>query len=150
MTPDEVLRLPYDEALLFIGGLPPYRARKLMYYIDERFAARVDPTKFPPPESRRRQTAELLDGRIASAWELLVPPVPAAVVFPAPAVAGPAPAAVEAAATDDESIPGTGNGGLLEGWKGYFGQTDTGTSPAPPEDAEEQPPSPRRPGSIPL
>jgi type IV secretion system protein VirD4 len=46
LMPDEILRLPYDEALLMVGGLPPYRAKKLMYYLDHRFRGRA---WLPPP-----------------------------------------------------------------------------------------------------
>ena len=48
LTPDEVLRLPYEDALLLVGGVSPYRARKLMYYLDGRFKECV---KLPAPDS---------------------------------------------------------------------------------------------------
>ena len=37
LTPDEILRLSYEDALLFVGGMAPYLARKVMYYADARF-----------------------------------------------------------------------------------------------------------------
>ena len=66
--------------MLFVGGVSPYRARKLMYYLDARFKECV---KLPPPDSPRRQRAELLPRRASSDWDGFVaaPPVPA----PAPA-----------------------------------------------------------------
>lgn len=41
LTPGEVLQLPPEEALLFVGGLFPYRAKKVLYYQDSRFKARA-------------------------------------------------------------------------------------------------------------
>jgi hypothetical protein len=70
LTPDEILRLPFDDALLFVGGVAPYRARKLMYYLDPRFKLRV---RLPPPDSARQQRHELLPRRQRSPWEQLLP-----------------------------------------------------------------------------
>jgi type IV secretion system protein VirD4 len=70
LTPDEILRLPYEDALLLVGGVAPYRGRKLMYYLDPRFRER---TKLAPPDSPRRQRGELLPRRVVSDWEHLVP-----------------------------------------------------------------------------
>jgi type IV secretion system protein VirD4 len=59
LTPGEILQLPFEESLLFVGGMPPYRAKKIAYYADERFrhceafAAPKDPgsqaAELPPP-----------------------------------------------------------------------------------------------------
>jgi type IV secretion system protein VirD4 len=46
MTPDEVQRLPRDQAILFGGGAAPYRAKKVIYYDDPRFRERA---AVPPP-----------------------------------------------------------------------------------------------------
>lgn len=43
LTPDEVLRLPLDQELLFIRGQSPIRASKLDYRLDEMLLARADP-----------------------------------------------------------------------------------------------------------
>jgi type IV secretion system protein VirD4 len=56
LTADEVLRLPYDEAILLVSGMAPYRAKKLMYYLDPRFSSRAG---LPPPDSAREQRAQL-------------------------------------------------------------------------------------------
>lgn len=57
LTPGEILQLPSDEALLIVGGLYPYRARKVMYYQDERFKDRA---WLPPPDAAEDQAKELL------------------------------------------------------------------------------------------
>jgi type IV secretion system protein VirD4 len=72
MTPDEVLRLPFDDALLFVGGMPPYRGRKVMYYLDARLAPRAG---LAQPESARAQRRELV-GRASTEWEALPLPAP--------------------------------------------------------------------------
>jgi type IV secretion system protein VirD4 len=59
LMPDEILRLPFDEALLMVGGLPPYHAKKIMYYLDERFRGRAWQKT---PESARSRRAELPRG----------------------------------------------------------------------------------------
>jgi type IV secretion system protein VirD4 len=64
LMPDEILRLPYDEALLMVGGLPPYHAKKIMYYLDDRFRGRA---WMKPPESSRARRAELPRSR-ADEW----------------------------------------------------------------------------------
>jgi type IV secretion system protein VirD4 len=69
LTPDEILRLPYEDAILLVGGIPPYRARKLMYYLDPRFK---EHTKRTPPDSERQRRNELLPSRAPSDWEQLV------------------------------------------------------------------------------
>jgi type IV secretion system protein VirD4 len=41
LTPDEVLRLPPDAALVFVSGSRPIFGRKLHYFRDPSFAARA-------------------------------------------------------------------------------------------------------------
>ena len=65
LMPDEILRLPYDEALLMVGGLPPYHAKKIMYYLDGRFRDRA---WLKPPESARSRAAELPPSLGPSEW----------------------------------------------------------------------------------
>jgi len=52
MTSDEVLRLPFDEIAILVGGNYPYNAKKVMYYIDSRFIPRAG---LPPPNSAQEQ-----------------------------------------------------------------------------------------------
>ena len=49
LTADEVLRLPYDEAILLVSGMAPYRGKKLMYYLDPRFSAPGGPAPTGQP-----------------------------------------------------------------------------------------------------
>jgi len=78
LTPDEVLRLPYEDALLLVAGMPPYRARKLMYFLDHRFRGRAG---LPAPDSERQRRSELLPKRPSSDWEgrALLPERPVAI-----------------------------------------------------------------------
>ncbi len=46
LTPGEVMQFPPDEEILMVSGHPPVRARKLRYFDDRNFIARVLP---PPP-----------------------------------------------------------------------------------------------------
>ncbi len=41
LTPGEIMQLPPDDELLMIASLPPIKAKKLRYYTDENFMARV-------------------------------------------------------------------------------------------------------------
>jgi type IV secretion system protein VirD4 len=41
LTPGEVMQLPADEALILTGGAPPIRARKVRYFSEPAFKARV-------------------------------------------------------------------------------------------------------------
>ena len=45
LTPGEVMQLPASDELVLVSGLPPIRAKKLRYYEDRNFCARV----LPPP-----------------------------------------------------------------------------------------------------
>ena len=82
LTPDEVLRLPFDEAILLVSGMAPYRAKKLMYYLDPRFKGRAG---LPPPDSPREQRAQLprRSGPV-SEWATLPPIAPAEPASPPP------------------------------------------------------------------
>ncbi len=83
LTPDEVLRLPFEEAILLVSGMPPYRAKKLMYYLDRRFSARAG---LPCPDGAREQRAQLpRRAGPVSEWAAFVPKPPAAPPPPPPA-----------------------------------------------------------------
>jgi type IV secretion system protein VirD4 len=51
LTPDEVMRLPDDAALIFVAGRPPIYGRRIRYYEDPVFAARA---AIPPPSTSDR------------------------------------------------------------------------------------------------
>jgi type IV secretion system protein VirD4 len=102
LTPAEVNQLPQDDGILLVGGLLPYRARKVRYFLDPRFKARGS---LPPPDRPDEQARELLpqapnewlDCECASGAALAPPPT-------APDAA--------ATPTEPESAP--------DAWRGYF------------------------------
>ena len=57
LTPGEILQLPGSDALLMAGNLPPYRAKKIMYYQDARFKQRA---WLEAPDKADQQKKELL------------------------------------------------------------------------------------------
>jgi type IV secretion system protein VirD4 len=137
LTPGEVTQLPQDDGLLLVGGLLPYRARKVRYFLDRRFWDRAG---LPPPESSREQARELL-ARVPSDWEGLVvgtlaeaPGAPTAEVDGS-AGGGTSPAAAEAHST--ATLPAAAE----DLWEGFFAaqgsvgspQTDDVSDPIPPE-----------------
>jgi type IV secretion system protein VirD4 len=71
LTPGEVMQLPHDEALILTGGAPPIRARKIRYFAEPAFKARVRPPYVSPRPGREG---------IATSWSGLAapPPMPAA------------------------------------------------------------------------
>jgi type IV secretion system protein VirD4 len=81
LTVDEVLRLPFDDAILLVSGTAPYRAKKLMYYLDRRFK---DCAGLPPPDGPRESRAQLPKRRGSlSDWSDL-PPIETAAPPPPP------------------------------------------------------------------
>lgn len=56
LTPGEILQLPGSDALIMVGGMAPYRARKIMYYQDPRFEGRA---WLDVPESEQENRGEL-------------------------------------------------------------------------------------------
>jgi type IV secretion system protein VirD4 len=80
LTPDEILRLPAEDALIFVAGHPPVYGRKIRYYADPVFRARA---ALPPPPASDR----LPQG--ATPWTGREPSAPAAAAAePVPAVVG--------------------------------------------------------------
>jgi type IV secretion system protein VirD4 len=57
LTPGEVMQLPADEQLVFIGNTAPIRARKIRYFEDQTFLARVyePPKRWHPPDATTAQ-----------------------------------------------------------------------------------------------
>jgi type IV secretion system protein VirD4 len=73
MNPDELMKLPPDEALIFNQGMPAYIAKKIVYYHDQRFCnnaysrrevpagsrKKIITTGFAPPATRRELELEI-------------------------------------------------------------------------------------------
>jgi len=53
MTPGEVMQMPANDALIMLASTPPIRARKLKYFMDENFTARVGALPIPAIEELR-------------------------------------------------------------------------------------------------
>jgi type IV secretion system protein VirD4 len=153
MTPDEVLRLPYEDALVFVGGLAPYRGRKLMYYLDARLAPRAS---LRPPESARAQRRELLH-RVGSEWEALRPaealPEPPPLSPALPTGGFPLPAVAPAAPESPGGTPSPPSS-LSTAWEELFGEAQPESPDTPAErdgaEAPDPPPDPKPTGGLPL
>jgi type IV secretion system protein VirD4 len=72
LTPGEVMQLPPTDEVVLIAGYPPVRARKLRYYEDTQFKARV----LPPPAVGHGGAADLPPHRPHD-WQDRVRPVDA-------------------------------------------------------------------------
>jgi type IV secretion system protein VirD4 len=63
MNPDELMKLPPNEALILNQGMPAYIAKKICYYEDSRFKDKAysakDGTGFPPPAAREELEKEI-------------------------------------------------------------------------------------------
>jgi type IV secretion system protein VirD4 len=95
LTASEVTQLPPDDGLLLVGGLQPYRGKKVRYYLDARFRERGS---VPAPDSAAEQGGELLRSP-AHDWAGLhvVPRVALGAAAASAARAEPAPHAAAAA-----------------------------------------------------
>jgi len=69
LTPDEVLRLPADDALLFLSGRPPVRATRARFYEDRELLRRsqIPPAPLSRPLRGIRGTNDLLTNKLQSA-----------------------------------------------------------------------------------
>ncbi|MGD0679895.1 MAG: type IV secretory system conjugative DNA transfer family protein [Polyangiaceae bacterium] len=102
LTPAEVNQLPEDDGILLVGGLPPYRTRKVRYFLDPRFKGR---DALPPPDRPEQQARELL-GSVTGDWDgtveiLRSEPSRPAVSLPEVSIASDGPPAEVAAAHAD-------------------------------------------------
>ena len=67
LTPGEVMQLPPADALILTGGAPPIRARKVRYFAEPLFKARLRPAaRFAPTSGPG----------IPTCWDGLVAPAP--------------------------------------------------------------------------
>jgi len=66
INPDEIMRLPPTDLLVFSHGMPPYRGKKIIYYLDSRFRTFAD---LPAPSGRDELIRELPPtSRSRNAW----------------------------------------------------------------------------------
>jgi type IV secretion system protein VirD4 len=72
LTPGEVMQLPPTDEVVLVAGYPPVRARRLRYFEDAQFKARV----LPPPALGRSGAADLPPQR-AHDWQDGVRPIDA-------------------------------------------------------------------------
>ena len=56
INPDEIMRLPPTDLLVFSHGMPPYRGKKIIYYLDHRFKHSVN---LAAPQTREDLIQEL-------------------------------------------------------------------------------------------
>lgn len=78
LTPAEVNQLSQDDGILLVGGLLPYRARKVRYFLDPRFKGRDG---LPTPDSPEERARELF-GVLPSEWDGLVVAAPSGAAAP--------------------------------------------------------------------
>ena len=89
LTPSEVTQLPHDDGLLLVGGLQPYRGKKVRYFLDPRLQDRA---ALPAPDSLVDQRRELL-GHGPGDWHGLAAAPGAGAPAPTPIPTAPPPAA---------------------------------------------------------
>jgi type IV secretion system protein VirD4 len=68
LTPAEVNQLSQDDGIMLVGGLLPYRARKVRYFLDPRFKGRAG---LPAPDGPSEQAREL-PTRVPNDWDGVV------------------------------------------------------------------------------
>jgi type IV secretion system protein VirD4 len=110
LTPGEVTQLPQDDAVLLIGGLLPYRARKVRYFLDPRFRDRA---RLRPPDDPKEQAGELL-ANVRSDWDA--------------SGSMPSQEATDLRPRDDAEAP-LGSTGPVENVSAGFAPRDDGSSP---------------------
>jgi len=147
LTPAEVNQLSQDDGILLMGGLLPYRARKVRYFLDPRFRGRAGR---PPPDSPEQQAREL-PARVVSDWEGLVvaaatPAGPPGPVVPRDAGGDPEADGDAGALTSDDvaggaaaSSPEEARVGSSDAWNGYFPAKQAEVSTAEDSERAEEP-----------
>jgi type IV secretion system protein VirD4 len=129
LTPAEVNQLPQDDGILLVGGLLPYRARKVRYFLDPRFKGRGG---LPPPDTAEEQEREL-PLRVTGDWEdLIATPLPEE---PSPLAA--VEASGEPAITDPSGASPEASAHVVERlWESFFANKDRPTSATEPLDSK--------------
>ncbi|MEY2756769.1 MAG: hypothetical protein RIR33_547 [Pseudomonadota bacterium] len=86
LTPGEVMQLPPADALILTGGAPPIRAKKLRYFAEPIFKARLRPAA---------QVAPIRGPGIPTCWDgLVAAPLPAGAQSPQKPATGPRASAI--------------------------------------------------------
>ena len=67
LTPGEVMQLPQGEELVLVAGTPPIRAKKIRYYEDRRFTARLLPAPAATGQGGRPERSHPWQGFCAAA-----------------------------------------------------------------------------------
>jgi len=101
LTPAEVNQLSQDDGILLVGGLLPYRARKVRYFLDPRFRGRDG---LPPPNAPEEQARELL-GNVRNDWTDALAPLPHSLTPNASAATTPACPTPDAVSVWDGCLP---------------------------------------------
>ncbi len=167
LTPAEVTQLPQDDGVLLVGGLLPYRAKKVRYFLDRRFKGRDG---LPTPDSPRAQAREL-SGKVRHDWQDVPSPRPAEKDGQSreggvePRTAAPVAPVAEARLAGSPKLNRAAHGGArpdAQGKEDPGSQARSAESPRPPEPAtsagvhessqpgasgpaaDEQAPSPRK------
>jgi type IV secretion system protein VirD4 len=146
LTPAEVNQLPQDDGVLLVGGLLPYRCRKVRYFLDPRFKGRDG---LPTPDSPAAQARELL-GTVRHDWEgmaLTSAPTPASAPDPAirPAEPGSNPPTATGSTEPAATSPSPA-ANIEEAWAGFFGE-QANSAPLDDSSAPESAPKPDEPSS---
>jgi type IV secretion system protein VirD4 len=136
LTPAEVNQLSQDDGLLLVGGLLPYRARKVRYFLDRRFKGRAG---LRPPETRDEQEREL-PSQITNDWYAVVAEAVDADPRHSSALDAkernvgvlteirPANCAADVRAATDASLPESRSGQVEDAWDGFFQQEQIAVS----------------------
>ncbi len=121
LTPAEVNQLSQDDGILLVGGLLPYRARKVRYFLDPRFKGRDG---MPTPDAPEEQSRELPPA-VPNDWEghVVVPPTapsspeasPLPVQTPDPPTASP-----PSSSSSNTTSPAPPPAAATEGWGDFF------------------------------
>jgi len=101
LTAAEVNQLPQDDGILLVGGLLPYRAKKVRYFLDPRLR---DRSGRAPPDPGEDQEREFL-GHEASDWYALPAAAPAPPAASIPSTAHSMPQAASAPPTAPAASP---------------------------------------------
>lgn len=84
LTPDEAMRLPPDDSLIFVAGQNPIYGKKIKYYANAIFDAR---SKMPPPKHSDKIDQPARQAQVI-APSIPTPPTPAALISTAPQIEG--------------------------------------------------------------